>query len=413
MKILNAKGTKDFLPEEKILRQKIVDQLREIFELYGYSPLETPCLERMDVLSAKYAGGAEILKECFQLRDQGDRRLGLKYDLTVPFCRVIAMNPQLRMPFKRYQIEKVFRDGPIKLGRMREFWQCDVDVAGCKSMLVDAEMVAIASDFFKKVGLKVVIRINNRKVLDAMMEEAGVEEGKRDSAILTLDKLEKIGEEGVKKEFEEKGIDGEKVLDIVKQKSLKNNEGLDELNELEDFLKLFGVSDYKIDFTLARGLAYYTGTVFEVQCKELDSSVAGGGRYDKMIGGFLCKGEVPAVGISFGLEPIYEILKRKEKVRKSVTEVYVIPIKCFNESLKIVKELRVAGVKCDIDLKGKSISKNLDYVNKMGIPYALVVGENELKAAKFSLKNMETGIEDKLDVSGVVEKLKSCDCIHH
>ncbi len=405
MKILNAKGTKDFLPEEKILRQKIVDQLREIFELYGYSPLETPCLERMDVLSAKYAGGAEILKETFQLRDQGDRRLGLKYDLTVPFCRVIAMNPQLRMPFKRYQIEKVFRDGPIKLGRMREFWQCDVDVAGCKSMLVDAEMVAIASDFFKKVGMKVVIKINNRKVLDAMMEEAGVEESKREGAILTLDKLEKIGEDGVKKEFSEKGVDGDKLLEIVQKKSLKNNEGLDELGELKNYLDLFGVTNYEIDYTLARGLSYYTGTVFEVQCKELDSSVAGGGRYDKMIGGFLGKGEVPAVGISFGLEPIYEVLKSKEKVCKTVTQVYVIPIKCFNDSLKIVRELRKAGVKCDIDLKGKSISKNLDYVNKMGIPYALIVGEDELKSGKFSLKDMESGVEEKLDVSGVVEKV--------
>tara|TARA_Y100000310_G_scaffold267912_1_gene280233 strand:+ start:486 stop:1712 length:1227 start_codon:yes stop_codon:yes gene_type:complete len=408
MQILNAKGTKDFLPEEKIIRQKIVDQLREIFELYGYSPLETPCLERMDVLAAKYAGGAEILKETFQLRDQGDRQLGLKYDLTVPFCRVIAMNPQLRMPFKRYQIERVFRDGPIKLGRMREFWQCDVDVAGCKSMLVDAEMVAIASDFFRKIGLKVVIRVNNRKVLDAMMDEAGVDESKRESAILTLDKLEKVGEAGVKEEFAKKGIAGDQLLDLVKQKtlSLKDDEGLNELKELEDFLKLFGVTNYKIDYTLARGLSYYTGTVFEVQCREIDSSVAGGGRYDKMIGGFLGKGEVPAVGISFGLEPIYEILKSKEKVRKTVTEVYVIPIKCFNESLKIVKDLRGFGVKCDIDLKGKSISKNLDYVNKMGIPYALIVGEDELKVSKFSLKDMEKGSEEKLSVPGIVKKLK-------
>ena len=400
---MNARGTKDFLPEQKILRQKITDVLREVFELYGYPPLETPLIERFSVLSAKYAGGAEILKETFNFKDQGKRELGLRYDLTVPFSRVIAMNPRIKMPFKRYQIGRVFRDGPIKLGRMREFWQCDVDIVGTKSMLADAEMVAIASEGFKRLGIKVVIKINNRKVLDAVMEEAKVKDA--ESAILTLDKLEKIGEKGVLKEFKEKGIDGKRILKVVKAKKLqlKNREGLDELEEMEKYLKNLNVKNYKIDYTLARGLSYYTGTVFEVVCKEIGSSIAGGGRYDKMIGGFIGKGEFPAVGISFGLEPIFEVMKKESK--KTVADVYVISIGQLKESLKVVSQLRKENVKCDIDFNSRSISKNLNYANKMGIPYVVIVGEDEVKMKKYSLKDMVKGKEEKLSVSDIVKKV--------
>ena len=410
MKLMNAKGTRDFLPEDKILRQEIIDNLRDIFERYGFNPLQTPLLERFDVLSAKYAGGAEIMKETFKLKDQGKRDLALRYDLTVPFARVIAMNKQLRFPFKRYQIGRVFRDGPIKLGRTREFWQCDVDVVGSKSMLSDAEMVAIASDFFAKVGIDVVIKVNNRKVLDSIMEEANVPKGKRVDAIMTLDKLKKIGEKGVLKEFGEKGVDGYEILKLVKMSKLKlkNDEGLKELAELEKYLKLLGVKNYQVDYTLARGLGYYTGTVFEVVTPGISVSISGGGRYDNMIGDFLGKGEYPAVGISFGLEPIYELLKKDNK--KSVTQLYVVPIKCLERCLPLVQELRSKGVKVDFDVKGKSISKGLDYANKMGIPYALVVGDNELKSKKYSLKNMLTGEEKKLTISGVLKVLKIGFC---
>jgi histidyl-tRNA synthetase len=400
MELMNARGTKDFLPEQKILRQKITDVLREVFELYGYAPLETPMIERFEVLSAKYAGGAEIMKETFNFKDQGKRQLGLRYDLTVPFSRVIAMNPRLKMPFKRYQIGRVFRDGPIKLGRTREFWQCDVDIVGTKSMLADAEMVAIASEAFKKLGIKVIIKINSRKVLDAVMKEAGVKNV--ESAILTLDKLEKIGEKGVLKEYKEKGIDGKKILKIVKGKL--DNEGVKELKEVEKYLKNLGVKNYEIDYTLARGLSYYTGTVFEAVCKDFSSSLAGGGRYDNMIGSFIGKGDFPAVGISFGLEPIFELMKEKEG-KKTVTDVYVIPIGTLKESLKIVSELRKEGVKCDIDFNSRNISKNLNYANKMNIPYVLIIGEDEIKAKKYSLKDMIKGKEEKLNVKDIVKKL--------
>ncbi|MBD3260030.1 histidine--tRNA ligase, partial [Candidatus Woesearchaeota archaeon] len=169
-----GRGTKDVPPEKKILKQEIVDKLKRIFELFGYSPLETPCIERFNVLASKYAGGEEILKETFNFKDQGGRELGLRYDLTVPFCRFVGMNKTLKMPFKRYQIGRVFRDGPIKAGRMREFWQCDVDVVGTRSMLADAECIAIAQAVFEELGLDVIVRFSTRKILNSLMRYAGV-----------------------------------------------------------------------------------------------------------------------------------------------------------------------------------------------------------------------------------------------
>jgi len=191
MNLERAKGTKDYPPEEKIARQEVIDKLRAIFELYGFSPLETPIIERFDVLSAKYAGGAEILKETFKFKDQGDRELGLRYDLTVPLARFIGMNPNLKMPFKRYQMGQVFRDGPIKTGRQREFWQCDVDTVGTKNMIADAEFIKIAQRFFEAIGLNVIIEINNRKLLDGLLEDLKIPEDKKNDVIIAIDKLKK------------------------------------------------------------------------------------------------------------------------------------------------------------------------------------------------------------------------------
>src|SRR3989338_7796949 len=205
MELQTARGTRDFLPEDKILREEIANKIRKVFELYGYSPLETPEIERFEILASKYAGGEEILKEVFKLKDQGGRDLALRYDLTVPLARVIAMNPTLKMPFKRYQIDKVFRDGPIEKGRVREFCQCDVDVIGISQMSADAEMLAIAQDVFKALQLNVIIKVNNRKILDAMMDAVGITQDKND-ILLTIDKLYKIERSGVEKELAEKGM---------------------------------------------------------------------------------------------------------------------------------------------------------------------------------------------------------------
>ncbi len=429
MELMNARGTRDYAPEEKIARQKIVDMLRQVFELYGFSPLETPILERLEVLSAKYAGGAEILKETFKLKDQGDRDLGLRYDLTVPFSRFVGTNPTLKMPFKRYAIDKVFRDGPIKAGRVREFWQCDVDIVGSASMLADAQCIQIAQRVFENLNLDVNITINSRKILDGILRQSGVPEDKLGDAILEVDKLKKIGVDEVKKNLEKLGIDDDAITKSLglfsvrgsndeKIKNLKvflrDNEALVGLAEVEEILSYVDNKNVVFDVALARGLSYYTGPVFEVFLKNtslMSSALSAGGRYDKMIGNFLGgTKEYPAVGISFGLEPITTVLgllNKEQKSPKTVTKLYVIPIKTTKECIKIAEEFRQEGINTDIDLVGKGISKNLDYANALEIPHVIFAGEDELKQKKVKLKDMKTGKEDLLTVKDAIKILKT------
>src|SRR3989338_368899 len=410
MELQTAKGVRDFPPEEKILRQQVVDILRTIFENYGFSPLETPILERFETLSAKYAGGAEILKETFKFKDQGDRDIGLRYDLTVPLARFVGMNPNLKLPFKRYEIGRVFRDGPIKLGRYREFWQCDIDIIGSKSMVAEAELLTIVDEVFKKLKIDIDLKINNRKLLDGIMIFAGIKENSN-SAILSLDKIEKIGQDGVEKELKEKGFSKDQIKGLFEaiskkklsdfEKLLKDNEGIKELKELFLLLDELKIS-YKFDPCLARGLAYYTGTVFEVFAKKeaINSALAAGGRYDKMIGAFLeGNKDYPAVGIAFGLEPITEILKTRVKdVKKTVTKYFIIPIKTLKESLIVAKKLRDKEINTDIDLMDRGISKNLDYANSLGIPFVIIIGPEELKQKKVKVRDMKSGKETFISV---------------
>ena len=423
--LMNARGVRDFLPEESITRQKVIDTIRNIFEKYGYSPLETPAIERYDVLSAKFAGGSEIVKEIFKLKDQGGRELALKYDLTVPMCKVVGMNPNIPKPFKRYQIQPVWRDGPVKLGRYREFWQCDVDVVGTKSMLADAEVLAIANEAFSALGFDFVIKVNNRKLLNGILDYAGIKENKME-AILSIDKLEKFGIKTVKDELETKGFEKkqtENVLKVLKLKGgnkevlakvgkiMKSGEGKEGVRELKELLEYCGLMGFEIqiDISLARGLEYYTGPVYEIYLKKskVTSSVAGGGRYDKMIGMYIGRGEYPATGISFGFEPILEALKGKERkeTKKTVTQVLVIPIQTLKESIKIAKTLRKLGVKTEIDLMGRGISNNLSYANSMGIPYVIFVGKRELKEKKFKLRDMKSGKEKMLKLEEIPKNI--------
>ncbi|MBW2986923.1 histidine--tRNA ligase [Candidatus Woesearchaeota archaeon] len=426
--LMLARGTKDVPPEKKILKQEIVDKLKLIFEQFGFSPLETPVIERYSVLASKYAGGSEILKETFSFKDQGNRELGLRYDLTVPFCRFVGMNKTLKMPFKRYQIGRVYRDGPIKSGRMREFWQCDVDVVGSKSMMADAECIAIAQRVFQELKLDVIIKFSTRKILNSLMKYAGVT--KQMTAILTIDKLNKIGIDGVEDELKEKGISDESIAKLKgiilmtgtneeKLEFLKglttDEEGKEGIKDVEDILSyLPNKSNIEFDLTLARGLAYYTGPVFEVYLKDIKkfgSSLAGGGRYDKMIGEFLgMKDEeaYPATGISFGLEPISVVLEKEgiKKVKKTVTQVFIIPIGTQKESFEIALRLRRQGLNVDIDINRRGISKNLNYANNYDIPYVIFIGEEELKDKKVKLKDMRSGKEELVDVEEIKKKIK-------
>ena len=413
------KGTRDLRPEEAIVKNKIVATLKNVFEMYGYNPLETPAFERYDILASKYAGGAEILKETFKFEDQGKRELCLRYDLTVPMCRFVGMNPNIKLPFKRYAIGEVFRDGPVEKARYRQFTQCDVDIVGITGMTADAEIITLTSRAFKKLGFDVLIKVNNRKLLNDLLLNSGVKKGKLETVLLSIDKLEKFGLETVKKELKQKKIDNKAVNNIIKiinikgtnndkinkiKKLLKDSEGVDEVIELISLLKILNVNA-EFDISLARGLTYYTGTVTEVYLKnsKVKTSVCAGGRYDKIIGSFLGRGDYPAVGISFGLDRIYDAyVEKSETGQKTVTRVYIIPINTFKESLKIAEELRNENVNVDIDLTGKGPSKNLQYANSLGIPYVLFVGKEELKQGKVKLKDMNSGKEKLMSAEDLV-----------
>ncbi|MFH1211079.1 MAG: histidine--tRNA ligase [archaeon] len=420
MTIERAKGTRDLLPEDEILRNEIIDTLKKTFENYGFSPIETPIIERYETLTSKYAGGSEIVKEMFKLKDQGDRDLGLRYDLTVPLARVIVMNPQQKMPFKRYEIGEVFRDGPIKLGRYRQFTQCDADVVGNKNMMADVECIKLAREVFSRLNMKVTIEVNNRKILDSLLDYLKIPNEKREATMIAIDKIKKVGPSEVKNELKNTGIEEEKIREMMKIFSTKGNnkskiatvkkiingEGIAEIEQVFNNIEEDNV---EFNIALARGLAYYTGTVFEVYAndKEVSVAIAGGGRYDNMIRSFSeGKREVPAVGISFGLEPITDILKKQKQTKKSVTKAYIIPINTAKKALEIADSIRKEMINVDIDLMERGIGKNMEYANTLGIPYVIFIGEKELKNNKIKLRDMKTGKEKLVSIKDAVKILK-------
>ncbi|HLC65748.1 MAG TPA: histidine--tRNA ligase [Candidatus Nanoarchaeia archaeon] len=423
MELQNARGTRDFLPKEKLVRNEVQNTLVRVFELYGFSPFETPVLERYDILSSKYAGGAEILKESFRLKDQGGRELGLRYDLTVPLSRFVGMNPQLKMPAKLYQIGNVFRDGPISASRYRQFMQCDVDIIGAKGMLAETELLSLANEAFQRLGIAVAIKLNSRKLLNELLDWSDIRKEQHETVILSIDKIEKFGLKEVEKELHDKGIARDKIQKVMEFVSisgfsderiekigqlLKKSPGLKEIEELMKYLSLLGI-EVAFDQSLARGLAYYTGTVFEITARDspVKSAICAGGRYDEMISSLLGRGEYPAVGISFGLDRIYDVVcETKKPHRKVVSKVYIIPIKTADVCLKILELLRKEGIHADMDLSDRGPSKNLDYANSLNIPYVLIIGKKELEKEKMTLRDMKTGQEEMLRIDEVVKKLK-------
>ncbi|MBT3721261.1 histidine--tRNA ligase [archaeon] len=426
MKLERAKGTRDFSPKEQMLRKYVMSKLSKVFELYGFSPLATPIIERYDVLAAKFTAGEEsdAMKEVFTFNDQGNRKLGLRYELTFPLARYIGMNQNTRMPFKRYQIGRVYRDGPIRLGRYREFWQCDVDIVGCNGIIADAEIIAVLKRGFKELDMDVTIEVNDRKLLNDILSFAGINEELREATLISIDKLKKVGPKGIADELNSKGVSGDQIKKVIElisvegsnseklkllQEKLGDTEGIIEITELFEWLNKFNVS-FEFNPALARGLAYYTGPIFEVFLKgsEITSSFAGGGRWDKMIGNYLGTKEiVPATGVAFGLEPITEELKlRGFNTKESVTDVYVIPIGDTKQrAVQIVEDLRNSGIKSDLDLIGRNLSKNLDFANKMNIPYVVFIGEDEVKQNKIKLRDMNSGDENLVTLSEALKIL--------
>ena len=354
IELKNVKGTYDYLPNEQRIRNFINETLKEIFEKYGYQPLETPIICYYDLLAGKYDESNDLLNEIYKLTDQGKRKLGLRYDLTVPFAKCINITKDLRLPFKRYEIGKVFRDGPVKTGRDREFIQCDVDVVGIQGQMIEAELISLFIEGYNKLGIDVIVKYNSRNLMSGLIIEQGISSDLVPNVITIIDKLDKIKEEELLKEFNNLNINNEKASNLLNIFKLNlnqlnekyqntNNElikkGLSELNELESYIKEYK-DNIKFVATLARGQEYYTGNVFEVYSKnnELSCSLGGGGRYDNMITDFIGDGnKYPAVGISFGLSTIYEILKNKEQFKnRSLIDIYIIPMNTKKESLVLI-----------------------------------------------------------------------------
>ncbi len=425
------RGTRDFLPEEMIRRQYILDTVRGVFESFGFVPLDTPAFESWELLSKKGSGGEEIKNEIYYFRDKSDRELGLRFDLTVPLARVIANNLQLQKPFKRYQIGKAWRYDRPQAGRMREFLQADVDTVGTDRMDADTECIAVAAESLKQLGFKKFeVRMNNRKVLNGLVEFAGIPERVAPSVFRVLDKLEKISRKDIISELKKAGIETPKINKLLKLIEVRGEpditlsrvgkllrgvgvaeEGLKELEEIVSLLKPYGLDRYiVIDFSLVRGLDYYTGPIFEIATKTKKSigSVAGGGRYDNLIGLYGGK-QIPATGISLGIERIYEIMNSEGMFDLAGIKVGVFVV-CVNEKvkknvLKIARELRKVGVSAETELTGRDMRKQLDYANKKRIPFVLFVGEKELKKRMFTLRDMKTGEQRVLGIKQLIREL--------
>lgn len=417
MKIMNVKGTTDNLPNKEIIRRKVVNILTNIFENYGYLPLDTSILCYYDLLASKYSGGSEILKEVYKLNDQGDRTLGLRYDLTVPFSKVISMNANknITLPFKRYEVGKVFRDGPVKTGRAREFYQCDVDVCGIEGQFIEAEMLMMTIECYKKLGIDVYVEINNRKLLEGLIISVGIDRDITSNVILSVDKLAKIGVDGVKEELKELNIEEEKLdklfelfkcnIEELDETNINNEsfiEGMSEIKELFTYIKELHLEDNAI-FTpyLARGLEIYTGTVWEVfdKQKRLTCAIGGGGRYDKIITNFIDDGNsYPAVGISFGLVPICELL---EDYMVSSYDLLIIPLDTNVESLKLAGKLRSNDIKVIIEMNKRKVKKALESADKNKIPYVIVLGENEIKTREIEIKDMNNSTNIKVNIDDI------------
>ena len=423
MTLQNVKGSNEFLPKEQLLRNKIINILSKNFESYGYLPVETTTICYYDLLASKYAGGSEILKEVYKLKDQGNRDLGLRYDLTVPFSKIISMNlnKEISLPFRRYEIGKVYRDGPVKVGRDREFYQCDVDVCGISNILAEAELMTMTSNCYKELGIDIVIEWNNRKLLSGLIIESGIEESLASKVILSVDKLAKIGGNGVKKELKDYQIEDSKLdklfnyfkLDISSLKKEFTNStneilinGLQEVEELSSYIENLELNECKFTPYLARGLEIYTGTVWEVFDKEkrVTSSIGAGGRYDKIITNFINDGNTyPAVGMTFGLVPIYEILKQTSRKEEALYNLYIIPMDTEIESLKLANKLRKKGIKVIVEFNKRKVSKAFNWASKNNIPYVLVVGENELKTGKLMIRDMNNSKDEKFNIEKIDE----------
>lgn len=446
------KGTRDFFPALMARRNYIFDTIKSVFQLYGYQPIETPAMENLSTLMGKY--GEEGDKLLFKVLNSGDflesvpselldqknsikvtnkiSEKGLRYDLTVPFARFVVQNRNdLVFPFKRYQIQPVWRADRPQKGRYREFYQCDVDVVGSDSLLNEIELIQIVSDVYKRLKINVTLKINNRKILAGIAEVIGARDRIVDITV-AIDKLDKIGLENVNQELADKGISSESIrklqpilalsgsnaekLDQI-EKVISSSEigakGVQEMKTVFSYLNALDIEEnVEIDLTLARGLNYYTGSIFEVKAKDVEiGSITGGGRYDNLTGIFGMEG-VSGVGISFGADRIYDVMDQLNLFPESTVVSSKVLFVNFGKNeelyiLPIMKRLRQNGISCEIYPESDKMKKQMTYANRKDIPYVVIVGENEIQSGQLSLKDMATGEQMQLSVDEMLDKLKS------
>lgn len=443
MKPSIPRGTRDFGPAQMVKRNFIFDTIKQVFQRYGFQPIETPTLENLSVLMGKY--GEEGDQLLFKVLNSGDfskdlnsegltegykkttlkiAEKGLRYDLTVPFARYVVMNRgELTFPFKRYQLQPVWRADRPQKGRYREFYQCDADVVGTDSLLCEAEIVLMIHEVLQGLGIQdFTVKINNRKVLSAIAEVIGAP-GQEGPLCVAIDKLDKIGKEKVEAELLERGFSVASIEKLQPIFELSNSntdafahlrawlaasemgtQGLDELQKVWDLVKGFGLTDQHMQFdvTLARGLSYYTGAIFEVKANGVQiGSISGGGRYDNLTGTFGVAG-LSGVGISFGVDRIYDVMDELKLFPESsftTTKVLFTNFDTQSEaySLPLLRQLRQAGISAEMYPDAAKLKKQLDYADRKGIPFVILIGSDEMQTGLLTLKNMQTGEQQKLN----------------
>lgn len=424
-------GFMELLPPDQILFNKMLDIIRKNYEKFGFLPIDTPVIEKAEVLLAK--GGGETEKQIYKF-EKGDTDLALRFDLTVPLARYVAQHfSELTFPFRRYHIGKVYRGEKSQKGRFREFYQCDIDIIGNETLGIinDAEIPSVIYSTFKDLGFdSFTIKINNRKVLKGFFLWLGIEDSTE--VLRTVDKLGKIGLEGVKKDLIEQGLDNDTIDRVVefinikgtneeKLQSLKDlgiendifNEGLKELTDVNHYVEAFGVpkENYIIDLTIARGLDYYTGTVYETFLNNYPNigSICSGGRYEDLAG-FYTKQKLPGVGISIGLTRLfYQLMEANliETIDNSLTKIIIIPMEeCLDKAIEAASTLREHNINTQIYTEKGKMGKKFGYADKQNIPYTLIIGTEEVKENKYTLRNMATGEQLSLSMEELLLRLK-------
>lgn len=427
------RGMRDILPEQMIRRQYVIDIVRDVFEEFGFEPLQTPTLELSEVLTGKYGPDAEKL--IYQAGHVGGKEdISLRYDLSVPLCRVVAMYPQLPKPFKRYQIDPVWRAERPQKGRYRQFFQCDADTVGTESMLADAENVNLIYQMLTRLSFEQFeININDRKLITGIGQFAGVPDEQLEGLYRSIDKLDKIGLDGVRSELVENQIPDtviEKLLTLLQIEgdtaSVLNalseqlgdsdvaKEGIAELEELSSYLATLGVPEefYRVNVSMVRGLEYYTGPIYETLVEEPKiGSITGGGRYDELIGSF-SKQSYPATGTSFGIERIIDVMEEFDMfppaVGKTVTQVLitVFDAELAPESLKVATLLRESGVRTEVYCRPTRISTQLKYADSKGIPYAIILGSDEVEAGTVAVRDLANRDQQVISREQLVEHIQ-------